>query len=73
MTKTFNTSTALTKFTEGLTLIAMAGLTFASAATLATPTVEVPQTVHQLPTVEITVKKHQLPTVVVTAKRAHVA
>ena len=73
MSKRFNTRPVLNTITEGLTLIAMAGLTFASAATLATPTVDVPQVVHQLPTVEITVKKHQLPTVIVTAKRSQIA
>lgn len=73
MSKSFNTRPGLTQFTEGLTLIAMAGLTFASAATLATPMLHTPQVVHQLPTVEISVKKHQLPAVIITAKRAQVA
>ncbi|WP_374438563.1 hypothetical protein [Inhella sp.] len=74
MTKSFNTRPGLTKFAESLTLIAMAGLTFASAAALASAPIEmVEPVVHQLPTVEITVKKHQLPTVVVVAKRAHLA
>ncbi|MFO1251270.1 hypothetical protein [Inhella sp.] len=74
MTKSFNTRPALTKFAEGLTLIAMAGLTFASAAALASAPIEmVEPVVHQLPTVEITVKKHQLPAVVMTVKRSHTA
>ncbi len=74
MTKSFNTRPALTKFAEGLTLIAMAGLTFASAAALASAPIEmVEPVVHQLPTVEVTVKKHQLPAVVMTVKRSHTA
>ena len=74
MTKSFNTRPGLTKCAEGLTLIAMAGLTFASATALATAPIEMVQpVVHQLPTVEITVKKHQLPAVVMTVKRSHTA
>lgn len=71
MSKTFNTRPMLTQFAEGLTLIAMAGLTFASAATLATPLADPePAVVHQLPTVEVTAKIHHLPAVVVTAKHS---
>ena len=74
MTKSFNTRLALTKFAEGLTLIAMVGLTFVSATALATAPIQMVQpVVHQLPTVEITVKKHQLPAVVMTVKRSHTA
>ena len=73
MTKSFNTRPALTKFAEGLTLIAMAGLTFASAATLAQPAPAAEPVIHHLPTVVVSVKKatvHQLPTVFVTSKRS---
>ena len=74
MTKSFNTRPALTKITEGLTLITMAGLTFASAAALASAPMEmVTPVIHQLPTVVVTGHKavvHQLPTVVITARRS---
>lgn len=75
MSTTFNTRPVLNTLTEALTLITMVGLTFASAAALATAPVEVEtQVIHQLPTVEIVGQKteiHQLPTVVITVARSH--
>ena len=74
MSNTFNTRPVLNTLTEGLTLITMLGLTFASAAALATTPVDLaPQVIHQLPTVEIVGQKtvvHQLPTVVITVQRS---
>lgn len=74
MSKRFDTRPVLNTLSEGLTLITMVGLTFASAAALATAPVELETPViHQLPAVEIVGKKavvHQLPTVVITAQRS---
>jgi hypothetical protein len=69
----FNTRSSLDKVSGALTLVAMAGLTFASAATLAQPAPAAEPVLHQLPTVVVSVKKatvHQLPTVFVTSKRS---
>ena len=66
----FDTRPLLDNLSGALTLVAMAGLTFASAATLAAPAAE--PVLHQLPTVYVTAAKatvHQLPAVLVTAKR----
>jgi len=73
MTHNFITRPALSTFSGGLTLVLMAGLTFASAATLARPAVEAAPVVHQLPAVVMTVKAatiHQLPTVFVSTRRS---
>ena len=67
------------RLADVLTFVTMAGLTFASAAALATyapaPLHEDLHVVTVLPPVEVVVKRaspvvHQLPTVVITAKRA---
>ncbi len=68
----FNTRSTFDQVPGILTLVAMAGLTFASAATLAQPAPAAEPVLHQLPTVIVSVKKatvHQLPTVFVTGKR----
>lgn len=74
MSKSFNTRPILNTLTEGLTLVTMVGLTFASAAALAAaPMQMVEPVIHQLPTVVVTAKKavvHQLPTVFITAQRS---
>ena len=69
----FDTRPLLDTLSGALTLAAMAGLTFASAATLAQPAPTAEPVLHQLPTVLISVKKatvHQLPAVFVTSKRS---
>lgn len=65
-----------TRLADVMTFVTMAGLTFASAAALATytpaPLIEA-QAVTVLPTVYVTAQRatvHQLPTVFITAKRA---
>lgn len=71
---TFNTRPVLNAFAEGMTLVAMAGLTAAGAAAWAvSPEPSIPR----LPTVVVTAKAPQalpqLPLVIVTAKRTAVA
>lgn len=72
-------SQTTSRLADVLTFVTMAGLTFASAAALATyapaPQHAEQQAVTVLPPVEVVVQRqaqvvHQLPTVVVTAKRA---
>ena len=68
----FDTRPLLDNVSGALTLVAMAGLTFASAATLANPAAATGPVLHQLRTVYVTAAKatvRQLPTVIVTAKR----
>ena len=69
----FNTRSSFDHVPGILTLVTMAGLTFASAATLAQPAPAAESVIHHLPTVVVSVKKatvHQLPTVFVTSKRS---
>ena len=53
----FNTRPLLDNVSGALTLVAMAGLTFASAATLARPAQASAPVVHQLPTVYVSAKR----------------
>ncbi len=75
-------SRTTSRLADVLTFVTMAGLTFASAAALATyapaPLHEELHAVTVLPPVEVVVPRasqvvHQLPTVVITAKRAEQA
>jgi len=78
MSKTFNPSPVLDHLGGALSIVVMAGLTFASAAIGAasprTPTPLQPAAVAQLPPVIVTVKRAptlaQLPPVIVIAQRA---
>ncbi len=79
MSKSFNTNAVLQVFSEGMTFFVMAGLTAASAATLAfAPGHRAVASADPivLPTVVVTAKSSKaaerivLPTVVVTAKRS---
>ncbi|MBH9553586.1 hypothetical protein [Inhella gelatinilytica] len=72
MSTKFNTRPVLDTLSDGLTLALMAGLTFASAAAMASPMHLADEAAPiLLPTVVVTAQKPiHLPTVVLTAKKS---